>query len=115
MKKSLGVSDRLHLLNILPKEGNAVTLRVLRQFKMKLSFSEEELKNWEIVIEGANIKWNQEKAKEKDIEIGTVMLRLIEDNLKKLNDEKKLIESQLDLYDKFIEEVKEEKKEDEKA
>ena len=38
MKLKLSVYERLVLLNILPKEGNFITLKIIRQLREDLSF-----------------------------------------------------------------------------
>ena len=33
MKKKLSITDRLHLLSMLPREGNVMTLRILDELR----------------------------------------------------------------------------------
>jgi len=100
----LTVLERLVLLNILPKEGDFTTIKLMRKLRESLSFDEEELKKIEFVQEGEQTRWNEEASKSmlKPIQIGEKMTDIVHDALKKLNDEKKLTNEHLTLYEKFV-------------
>lgn len=100
------VPERLVLLNLLPAEGNIVTLRVVQQLRMELSFSEEELSAAEVVEEGGQVRWNRATAMGivKDVTIGDAARGLIVDTLKGLNDKGELTAGHISLYEKFVEE-----------
>jgi len=105
----LNIAERIALLNVLPSEGNVVTLRVVRELQSKLSFSEEELKEWKIKNRvqpdgRALITWDSDFTNEtKDIEIGEVAKGIIVEQLKQLESQKRLRMEMLDLYEKFVE------------
>lgn len=98
----LGVFDRLILLNILPKEGDFTTLKIIRQMREDLSFSEAEHKALEFKFEEQNVQWRQGADKPKDINFGDKAIAIIKEVLKKLNDDKKLSDQHYSLYEKFI-------------
>jgi hypothetical protein len=98
----LGVFDRLILLNILPKEGDFTTLKIVRKLREDLSFSEEEHKALNFQQDEGNIKWQSEADKPKEIQFGEKATDLIVSTLKKLNTDKKLTEQHFNLYSKFI-------------
>jgi len=98
----LSVFDRLILLNILPKEGDITTLKIIRTLKDNLSFSEDEHKSLEFKHEGDQIAWQQGADIPKEIEIGEKATDIIIESLKSLNKAKKLTEAHLPLYEKFI-------------
>lgn len=100
----LTVLERLILLNVLPKEGDFTTLKLLRKLRENLSFDEEEHKVLNFVQDGDQITWSVPAAAKvvKRIQIGEKQHDLIHDALKKLNDEKKLTEQHLTLYEKFV-------------
>jgi hypothetical protein len=102
----LSLADRLKLIQILPEQGNAATLRVVLDFQTALAPSDQELTEWEIrnekLPDGRDVTaWNNEKAKAKEIEITPARLNLIKDGLKKLDDSKSMALSMLPLYEKF--------------
>lgn len=102
---TLSVLDRVVILNILPAEGNMVTLLALRQLKESVVFSEFENSKLDVKIENGNLFWNKEKEENKDVEISASMRGLIETALKKMDAEGKLTEQMVDTYQKFIEPV----------
>jgi len=98
----LGVFDRLILLNILPKEGDFLTLKIVRKLREDLSFTEEEHKALQFVQEEGNIKWQTGADTPKEITIGEKATDLIVSTLKKLNTDKKLSEQHFSIYEKFV-------------
>jgi len=100
----LTVLERLVLLNILPKEGDFTTIKLMRKLRESLSFDEDELGKIKFVQEGDQTRWNEKEASAilKPIQIGEKMLDIIHDALKKLNSEKKLTNEHLSLYEKFV-------------
>ena len=99
----LTVLERLVLLSILPKEGNFVTLKLVRKLRENLSFDEAEIKELNFAQDGDQVKWNEKANITKRVNIGEMMNVLIYEALKKLDDEKKLREDHFSLYEKFVE------------
>ena len=106
-KMNLTVLERLVLLNLLPKEENFATLKLMRVAKETLSFNDIENQKLKFNQVGDQVNWNEEAAKEIsehfEIELGEVVSILIAEELKKLNEEKKLTDSHFTLYEKFVE------------
>lgn len=98
----LSVMERLVLLNILPKEGDFTTIKLLRKLRENLSFDEEEHKELMFVQDGDQVRWNEGIALTKQIQIGEKQSDIIHDALKKLNDGKKLTDQHFSLYEKFV-------------
>ena len=98
----LGVFDRLILLNILPKEGDFTTLKIVRKLREDLSFSEEEHKALKFQQDEGSIKWQSGADKPKEIQFGDKATDLIVSTLKKLSADKKLTEQHFNLYEKFV-------------
>ena len=98
----LNVLERLTLLGILPKEGSFVTLKVLRTLTSNLGFNEKELKDFDIHQEDEQVKWNEKGNNEREVVIGEKATDIIIESLKKLDDEKKLIDQHFSLYEKFV-------------
>ena len=101
---NLNVLDRLILLSILPKEGDVITLRVLRDLTARLSFSEEELANLQLQTSEKGTAWRRDADKEVEVEIGQRANRLIVEAFEKLNEQKGLRAEFLGTYEKFIKE-----------
>lgn len=98
----LNVKDRILLLNVLPKEGNFVTLKITRKLEESLSFAEEEVKKYQFVTKENRVTWDLNAEQESDIEIGEKATDIIVDALKKLNEGNKLTNEYLDVYEKFV-------------
>ena len=100
MEYTLSVKNRLMLLGILPPEGDLTTIRIVRELREGLSFSEGEHKDIQMVQEGQQVTWNP-KAPEKALDIGPKAVEVIRKAIKKLDDEKRLTEDHLELVGLF--------------
>jgi len=99
----LSVHERLLLLNLLPATGDITSIKLLRKVKEDLSFNEKENKDLGFVQDGEILRWNSEKGNvEKDVTIGEIITELIKTELKKMNEEKKLTDQHISIYEKFI-------------
>ncbi len=98
----LRVYDRLILLNILPKEGDFTTLKIIRKLREDLSFSESEHAILQFKQDGGNVQWKQEGDIPIEISIGEKATDLIVEVLKKLDKEKKLQDQHFSLYELFV-------------
>lgn len=104
----LTVMDRLMLLQVLPKEGDFLSLRILRELKEELSFTEEEQAALELKQnrEAGTVNWNLEHEQArgpKDVPIGEKATDLIVEALKGLNNRKQLTEAHMSIYERFVE------------
>ena len=97
----LSIKERILLLNTLPAEGDITTIRIVRQLREALSFSEQEHDDHGIKQEDGQIHWN-ESGYSKDIEFGPKASKLAAKVLKKLSDGDKLTLDYIGLYDKFV-------------
>jgi len=104
----LNIAERIALLGVLPAQGSIVTLRIVQELRMALSFSEKEMKDWKItnkkVEGGAVITWDEDFAdKTKDIMIGKAAMGIIKQGLLQLDAQKQLRLDMIPLYEKFVE------------
>jgi len=98
----LNIKQRLMLLNVLPVENVRMTdLRIARELQLKLGFTEEEQQRFGFVQEDTRLIWNEAKDVPVDIKIGPRAHVLIQDALKKLDEEKKLTLDHIELWDLF--------------
>ena len=96
----LTVMERLVLLQILPKEGNLLQLKIVRQLREELSFSEQEHATLNFQEGDGLINWDQNKAGPKEVELGTKALEMIHKALAELDKAGKLRAEYLDLCEK---------------
>ncbi len=98
---TLTVKERLLLLNVLPREGDITTLRIVQNLRAALSFSEEEHARWAIVHSGGRVDWDTGPPQEAEVEIGAKANVLVGETLSQLSKDKRLTEDYLTLWDKF--------------
>lgn len=110
----LTIYERFMLASIMPlKDDDISLLKIARDFKYALAFSEEETEEHNIRpsekcptcgAESGGHVWNPESSEYvKDISIGPRAMSLIVSRFEKLNSEKKLTVSYIGLYDRFME------------
>ena len=105
----LTLVERMALLNILPLQGGIATLRILRDLRRELSFTEKELKDYGIKNRmlpegGAVIEWAEEfNLASKEIEIGEAAHGIVVGQLQQLDKQGLLREQALTLWEKFVE------------
>lgn len=98
----LTVSDRLILLFIIPQQGDFTTLKIIRNMRDDLSFSEEDHEKLKFRID-EGIHW-EEGLEDKEINFGEKATDIIVDAFKKLDSQKNLRIEHMELYEKFVEE-----------
>jgi hypothetical protein len=101
MEKKLNVGERLIILQILPKEGNFATLRLIRELNGKVGFSADELIEFEVKQEGDKVSWNAKGIEEIPIDFKEKEIEIIEKELKKLDKESKLEFRHFSIFEKF--------------
>jgi hypothetical protein len=103
----LTMKERLLLLNILPKQGDITTIRIIHDLQCRLSPSEAEHREMGIRQERTasgetSILWDQAKDEGVEIEIGEVAARIICDALNGLNESRGVTIDHLSLFDMFM-------------
>ena len=101
MEYTLSVKNRLMLLGILPAESNLTTIRIVRELREGLSFSEGEHGDLQMVQEDGRVIWQEGAVPDKVLDIGPKAQEVIREAIKKLDDDKKLVPDHLDLCDLF--------------
>ena len=101
MEYTLSVKNRLMLLGILPPEGDLTTIRIVRELREGLSFSEGEHADLQMVQENNQVRWAEGAVPDKVLDIGPKATEIIRAAIKKLDDEEKLVVDHLELVDLF--------------
>lgn len=99
---NLSVNERITLLSLLPIRGDYVTLKILTQLRLGLSFTEKEIKNWGIINDAENQRVSWKEDGETEIPIGEQATRIIIDSLRKRDRGKDLPFEAMSVYEKFI-------------
>ena len=102
---SLSFVDRFALLQMLPVEGSVMTIRILRDLKDELGFSEEEVKKSKLKEVPGGVQWDAGMVAKlhKDVPMGEKARDIIRESLEGLEKQKKLKLEFLDLYERFVE------------
>jgi hypothetical protein len=125
----LDVFERILLQNILPREGDYITLKLVRKLREALSFSEKENDtlhfkyHWRCpkcskvellpevgkcpdcdiyMVSDGKVTWDEKDEVVKDVHMGDKMLALCTTTLKKLSDDGRMEEQHMSLYEKFV-------------
>ena len=103
----LTVLDRLMIINfLLPKEGNAVTLRLRTEMVGKIGLSKEEFESFEVVsLPNGGINWNHLVDQGTEIPLGETELKLIREVVTGLERSSKLPMDCLPIYEKLMAEA----------
>lgn len=103
----LTVLERVVTQGLLPEKGTFANIKLIRQAKESLSFTEAENKALNFRQEeggdGKRTIWNP-TVMEVDIELGEVATEMIKKELKSLDSKEELISEQISVYSKFVEE-----------
>jgi len=102
----LTVIERMAILSLLGPEGDLVYLKAKREIVKKVGLTADEIINWGVKSEGGNMKMDPEENWEKVVEIsfsGGEAAIVAEALTTKLTETKKLHQSELSLYEKFVE------------
>lgn len=98
----LTVADRIKLLSILPAEGDVFTLKIIRDLRGELSFSEDEHRQTGLTQSGDRVSWNEPDTLVKDVTIGPVAHKVITEALHRLSASQRLRIELLDSYERFV-------------
>jgi len=99
----LTVNDRIILLGIIPLQGDFTTLKIIRDMREGLSFTEEDHKILKFRHDEGMTYW-EEGLEDKEVNFGEKATDIIVDAFKKLNEQKKLRIEHMELYEQFIKE-----------
>ena len=99
----LNILERIMCLQMLPEKGSFVTLRAIQEAHMKLSFTEEELKEYNIQTKDGSITWDAPPGTEvKDIDLGATAIDAIKKHMKELDESEQLTPKLCSVYEKFM-------------
>lgn len=104
MKYDLDVAARLNLKQVLPREGNFITLKIAKDLLEKIELTQEEGEKYKVdftTIPG-QVSWNEDGKIPKPFEITDLEKGVVSDALVKLEKEEKLTLGMLTIYELFV-------------
>lgn len=115
-KVELTLFERFVVRTLLPVEGSYSTLKIVWELQMELATTEEEnkLAGLEDLPGGGTDAENWDAVEPKEIVFGDITKGLIVDALKKLDEQERLTQQHISIYEKFVLGKVEKPEEDEK-
>ena len=101
----ISVINRFVLESILPKENNFITMRLVKNIKDKLELTDKEREKYKIIILPNGLVNFQDKEiikETKKIRIDDILVGIIKEELKKLDEQKKISQEIIEIYEMFI-------------
>ena len=91
--------DRILLRQLLPTQGNLVTLKIVKDALDVLDFTKEEMESLNFIQEGQSLKWTTTVDLPKEIALSSLAIDIIKKELRTLEEQQKLKLEQLNIYD----------------
>ena len=99
----LSVSDRLHLLDILPSMGDVTTLLVVRDAQDAIGFTDEEVERLKFTRDEDRVYWDEKAdGQEMDIALTKPAVDVVINRLREMSERKQLRIELLPLYERFL-------------
>ena len=104
----LTIGERFAVLGLLPNKASITTIRIVRQLREALSFSEEEHERFKIketrIDDGKTLvtTWDPKVVEVKEVEFGGVATSIVVNALTRLEKEESITEALISVWDKFI-------------
>jgi hypothetical protein len=99
---NLSVAERLVLLPVLPEQGNLLTIRIVREMREDLSFTEEEMKSLAIRENKGQVVWNVDGEARTDFVFKAQAKKIVLDALKDKDEKGEVTATMISLFDKFV-------------
>ena len=93
----LSVKERLVLGALYPQKGNLLEQSIVKEITEKTTISEKESTNIKLQRTPTGFKWDKEKEKEIDVELSQVEADFLIDQVTRLDKEKAITQSLLDV------------------
>jgi hypothetical protein len=97
----MSVKDRLSISGVLPTEGDIITMTVTKDILDKVKISQAEGTEIELERLGGGFKWNDEKAKDSEIQFTKAETEVMVSHIQLLDKQKKITLELLPLCEKI--------------
>ena len=101
----LTITERLTLATVLPREGDIIQVFLMNELRDGIKLTVDEIEKYKIKPEGGQIRFEDDAdiaTNRTDISISPRQLAIVEESLRKLNDEKKLTAGHIGIYELFV-------------
>jgi len=97
----LSIKERIILLNCLPSRGDFTTMTIKKDIVDKIKITQEEVKRLKIKDSNGVLTWDFTKEKENEVKLTKLEIKVIKDELNKLDDKKELTDDTYNLFKIF--------------
>jgi len=103
MKVKLNIAERLSIVDILPIQGNYITIKTINRLRDLLLPDSKEVKKYNLIQEGNQIKWDSRYSNEtKEFDLDEFECEIIKKQLIELDKSEKLTPDLIKVYEKFV-------------
>lgn len=106
MELNLNAGDRINLMNLLPREGNMLTLGLTKDIRGKVEIDTKEAEKIDLKMYDTNggqaYSWDDKKDKGKKISFTDAEAKVIKDQARKLDEEGKVPMHYYELFKKIL-------------
>lgn len=102
MKLKLNVLERIVIMNLLPKSGNFVSIRAIKNTGKILSISKEEMEETQMHITPQGSTWNKKGKDEKEFDLPASSVKIIKDRLQEMDKKNDLPLEAVTVWEKFF-------------
>ena len=99
----LNMKERIELTNILPQQGDILTLRTGMEITGMMYPSNEEQVEFSVKNENGMMSWNDKGETEKEFSFSPLQIGLLKKQLKELDETKALKPLHISIYEKIME------------
>jgi len=105
MKVKLNVADRFALGMVLPREANMLDIKAMKPVReVLIPDTKERIELGMIINEQGQPQWDPDRERKQiEVDIDQIVFGIVRTELKKLNDNKKLQEGHMNLWEIFVE------------
>ena len=105
VRMKMGVKDRLMVVQLLPKEGNLIALRLIKDITQKTELTQEEMKQIEMKpTQTGGVLWDDKKEKKfgkRLIKLSSAEIGYMKDQVKKLDEKEKISRDAFELAERI--------------
>lgn len=98
----LTIGERLIIMNVLPQEGDLLTLTTVREAQATLNPTDQERKAVDLTLEAGTFTWREDLDEPSEVALSDGARRVLFDRLKELDGRKKLQMVHLTLYERLL-------------
>lgn len=98
----LNVAERLVTMDILPKAGTFIEMKVVQGIIKKLSLSNEDIISYDITQKDGRVTWNNKGDEPREFELDQTEVAIVIKSLRNLDETGGVTQETIPVYEKFL-------------